>query len=170
MARITSNFSILALATACCGIAKVHADDWTEHCYPSFSEDVAALTGSGAQDCGFFDLQSSEEDKERVLACARRAAQQKGAFKFGYLGFGVDSAFCAVAIRDNHGKYRELFLDFDVSGGGGAEPSPALWISRCHDLRFGNGQDERFFQFRRCRERPKITRALIEGDIPAKPR
>src|SRR5262245_60558990 len=115
MSPSVSRLSFLALVAACGTIGGVHAqsaDPWKEHCSPNFWEHVNALSGSNARDCGFFDLQSPADEKEHVRACAREAERQSGAFKFGHLTFGIDSAFCTVAVRDDAGNYWSLLFDF----------------------------------------------------------
>jgi hypothetical protein len=159
--------AVLAFVAAFAAVDGAHAqnaDGWKANCYAMFWEHVNALSGSSARDCGFFDLQSAPEDKERVRTCARQAARGTGAFKFGHLTFWVDSAVCEVAVRDDGGNYWELRFDFDVNGGGGDHPSPALWVSKCDGLRFKRGRAaDQFFEFQHCEERQDIERSLLDG-------
>jgi hypothetical protein len=160
---------VLTLAAMPIAVASAQGspeDGWSNRCYPRFSENVSALSGANARDCGFFDLQSSVADKERVRQCARRAARDDGPLKFGYLGYGIDSAFCIVAIRDNEGNYWELLFDFDVNGGAGDRPSPALWVSECKGLRFRRGRGDGFFELRSSEALDYASGVRLRSDSP----
>lgn len=157
---------IACLAVVLCGCASVHeaptasapvakAGGWRNVCYDGFAEDVDAVAGPEAVDCGFHvGPGASSRDIARWQACGRDAVASGEPFKFGYRSFGTDSAFCSVAIRTPEGELISWYLDFDVTGGGGAEPHPALWVQRCTGLDFKPGTigPGSFFALRGCEE------------------
>jgi len=131
------------------------AASWRNVCYDGFADDVDAVAGPEAIDCGFHvGSGASSRDIARWQACGREALASGKSFKLGYRSFGTDSAFCDVAIRTPEGELISWFLDFDVTGGGGAGPHSVLWASRCTGLDFkpdtvGAGS---FFHLTGCQE------------------
>lgn len=110
---------------------------WAEVCYDGFAEDVQALSGPDAQDCGFI---APEDGRGRVRAwrrCAREALVSGRPFRLGYRAFGTDSAYCEVAVRTPEGELIDWFFDFDVTGGSASGSESALWVSRCDAFRIG---------------------------------
>jgi hypothetical protein len=128
---------------------------WQDVCYAGFAEDVDAVAGPQAVDCGFHvGPGASSRDIAQWQACGRKAVDSGRPFKLGYRSFGTDSAFCSVAIRTPEGELISWYLDFDVTGGGGTEPSSALWASRCTgmDFRPGSIGPGSFFRLTGCEE------------------
>lgn len=138
------------------GGARVAApSQWRNVCYDGFAEDVDAVAGPDAIDCGFHvGPGASSRDIAKWQACARDALASGTPVKFGYRSHGDDSAFCDVAIRTPEGELISWYLDFDVTGGGGTGPSSALWASRCTGIAFKPGSigPGSFFHLNGCEE------------------
>ena len=138
------------------GGARVAApSQWRNVCYDGFAEDVDAVAGPDAIDCGFHvGPGASSRDIAQWQACGREAQASGKPFKFGYRSFGTDSAFCDVAIRTPEGELISWYLDFDVTGGGGTGPRSALWASRCTGIAFEPGSigPGSFFALQGCEE------------------
>lgn len=131
------------------------AGGWQNVCYDGFGEDVDAIAGPEAVDCGFHvGPGASSRDIAQWQACGRKAQASGKPFKFGYRSFGIDSAFCDVAIRTPEGELISWYLDFDVTGGGGTQPRSALWASRCTGIAFEPGTigPGSFFHLEGCEE------------------
>lgn len=142
-------------AGAVAGAPLAEAGQWQDVCYDGFAEDVDAVAGPGAVDCGFHvGLGASPRDIAQWQACGRKALASDKPVKMGYRGFGIDSAFCDVAIRTPEGEWISWYLDFDVTGGGGTGPHSALWASRCTRIDFEPGSigPGSFFALKGCEE------------------
>lgn len=111
-------------------------------CYEGFAEDVDAVAGPDAIDCGFHrTFRASARDVAQWQSCGREAYASTKPLKFGYMDSGDDSAFCHVAIRTPEGELVSWSVDTDVTGGSGDVPHPVLSASHCTHLAFGHDID-----------------------------
>jgi hypothetical protein len=156
-------FLPVLLALGSCASAPVvvpRQGSWNDRCYLGFAEDVAAIAGPAATDCGFLPLDAAEGLRDATERCARQALKSGAPFKFGYESFGDDSGFCDVAVRNPEGEFIGLFVDYDVSGQAGY--APVASTSRCAGLAFRPGTIGRgsFFDLEECEQTPEIFSTL----------
>ena len=132
-----------------------------KHCYRSFEKHVLEVSGSEAKDCGFFTIEASESDKEKVKSCLKDQITSKGSFLVGHQSYGDDSMFCDVAIRDNSGGLWSFFYDSDISGGNGGPAT--IWVTECEDIKLEPGTigQDSFFHLVGCKEREDIRSKLL---------
>ena len=137
---------------------------WVNQCYRSFEHDVVFVAGTEALDCGLLPRQSNSEQQESIKQCTQKAAASGKPFRAGYASSGDDSAFCDVVARSKDGQLWSVYYDADVSGGGGGAASPALWVSRCTELRFEPGTigAGSYFRLMSCSKDNEIVHRIVE--------
>jgi hypothetical protein len=117
--------------------AQTKPESWAGQCYEGFAQDIDAIAGVDALDCGFIDgMKVSAGAKTQWRACARAAAATGRPFKFGYRDMGIDSAYCDTAVRTPEGDLITWYFDYDLTGGAPEGPKTALWALRCADIGF----------------------------------
>ena len=143
------------------------ANSWQDQCYTGFAQAVSSIAGDSAIDCGFLSSGVSKGERSATAACAKDAAASDRPFKFGYAGFGTDSFFCDVAIRNADGQLISFAYDSDVTGQwNSSDGNAAVWTSRCDRIVFEPGSivPGSFFDLRECTEAPEIFEGVQDQD------
>lgn len=128
---------------------------------------MSSIAGDSAIDCGFLSSGASKSERNATAACAKNAVVSGRPFKFGYAGFGTDSFFCDVAIRNADGQLISFAYDSDVTGQWGAGGGSAVvWTSRCDRIVFEPGSivPGSFFDLKECTEAPEIFKSVQDQD------
>jgi hypothetical protein len=138
-------------------------NDWDKNCYKTFYKHINIIAGSESLNCGFADFKTSDRERSKIEKCAKDAVARGVPYKFGYAAFGIDSAFCQVAIKDKDGKLWSVEYDSDVTGGGGENAEPAIWVSECKEILFRPGTIGKgsFFDHEGCQENKEIVNKVL---------
>ncbi len=143
------------------------ANSWRDQCYTCFAQAVSSIAGDSAVDCGFLSSGVSKGQRRATVTCAKNAVASDRPFKFGYAGFGTDSFFCDVAIRNADGQLISFAYDSDVTGGFATDgENAAVWTSRCARIAFEKGSIvlSSFFDLQGCTEAPEIFESVQDRD------
>jgi hypothetical protein len=111
------------------------------------------LAGPGAIDCGWLEFHR-RSDRQRMIACARKAMASSRAYRFGSGVFGVDAGFCEAVVRASDGQIWSLRYDVDFSFPRDDPRShPTLFVARCDavELLRDVREDGVFFDAKACR-------------------
>ncbi len=133
---------------------------WDGSCYRDLKGDVLVLSSKVSKDCGFLPLSSGEYSRGLVLACVKEAETKGEPYHVGYEGFGEDSGYCSVVVKDADGQRWSLYFDGDVTGQLGLKGNhSAIWIQRCSSVEFSDG----WFSLVGCKEdKSKLAKVLSE--------
>lgn len=148
-------------------VSTLGSNSWRDQCYTGFAQAVSSIAGDSAIDCGFLSSGVSKGERSATAACAKDAAASDRPFKFGYAGFGTDSFFCDVAIRNADGQLISFAYDSDVTGQWNSNDGNAVvWTSRCDRIVFEPGTivPGSFFDLRECTEAPEIFKSVQDQD------
>jgi hypothetical protein len=132
-------------------------DPWASNCYAGFEQDVLAVAGEEARDCGFLRIDAGKTQRAEVDRCLRVAAAGKKPFRAGHLDGDGKTIACDVAIRDGSGQLWRLWYDFDMGDRQShGESDGVLIASRCDAMKFraGSSLPGSFFAFEDCRQVP----------------
>lgn len=140
--------------------------DWNKNCYKKFYTHINVIAGSETLNCGFAGFKASARERAKIEKCAKDAVSRGVPYRFGYAAFGDDSAFCQVAIKDKDGKLWSVEYDFDVTGGGGENARPAIWVSECKEIFFRPGTIGKgsFFDHEGCEENKEIVKKVLSSE------
>ena len=134
-------------------------------CGDQFRSYVEEMTKDIDVSCGVFKVNSSPEEKAKVIQCATETWSDIRSVSFGHEAIGDDSFFCVVAVRDDSKTLWLLYYDTDLSGGRGDEPY--LSVQECESIAFTPGWmgENSFFNLNGCTARTEVTARLLRQDV-----
>jgi hypothetical protein len=128
--------AILLLVAGCAANESQYgAGPWAPIAYEGFAEDVNAIAGEDAIDCGFHNLLEqgpwkAEAARKSTLRCVQTAIERGEPFKYGTLRIPIDSLAFEVLARPRGGDYWLRTYDVMVDHTGTAQ-----WTKQCKSVR-----------------------------------
>lgn len=127
--------ALLLVAGCATSSTQYRPGPWPPIGYEGFAENINAIAGEDAIDCGFHNLLKWDpRDAERVrkakLRCVQRAVERGDPFKYGTARIPIDSLAYEVLVRPRDGDY--WLRTYDVMIG---NPGRSQWTQQCRSIR-----------------------------------